>query len=306
MNTHISTDQLAELLEDPDSSELREVRRHLDRCPACQALYRSVIDSLQDLDPATPIPESYLAGTVDSIRSGGSTEVGATSGSGGSAGKEHSPATGGSPPPRRFPARVSVAVAAAAAVFVFVLVNRDSTPLPQAPEALQAALSRSSSSGLVLPGGLAVAPEEPVYRSGSADTSLMAVLAQMESNFDHSDSPRLDDGTWLVSGYLAADRLDQARSWLELLSEEHGEHAQLHVLAGILAYRENNLERAEEYFRLVEGSQPWGELARMDLALVLIENDKLDRAHQILQDLSRKAESPDIRSRARRELDRLD
>lgn len=282
MNAHPDLETLAELADGslaPTSA--LELRVHLARCRSCAAAY---VDAVRYRAAWLARPELFAARDPDGARA----DVVAG---------------------RRVPGWSGVATAAAAAAVIVVgtlrVVSGAQAPTLRFPltPAVLAASERSSSRGLVLPGGERLADRPaPTYRSGFEAPSVAlehevdALLARYERG-DRS-APA---ATRVVAGLLAIDDLEAARVYADEALQQSPRDVALLTCVADVHYRDNDLPSAEQLLRTAIARAPRDPIVDLDLALVLRARGELAESRALLQRASNSASAP-IAARAQHEL----
>jgi anti-sigma factor RsiW len=177
---------------------------------------------------------------------------------------------------------------------------------PNEPHGPQARIAESSARGLVLPGGEPWADRPVVeYRGGApADDEpegLPPAAIRMLSTRGSAD--RIVE---LVSGYVAMGQLRVARTVLDAARRRHPDDSRLAVLDAVLIYRQGDGLGAENRLDDVLSREPGNALARLDLAIVLIESGRSSEAVDHLRRLERDARGQPLGRRAQQLLNRMD
>lgn len=148
----------------------------------------------------------------------------------------------------------------------------------------QAAVSASVSGSIVLPGTEEIAAmASPLHRSGfvAADETISAALSQLTHAYRDHANPEI--AQWLISGYLATGALEQARLFAEDARLRFSDDARFLVLDAIVAYRSEELDRAERLLQAALEAEPQNGAALLNLALVQYELGRLESARQTLE-----------------------
>jgi tetratricopeptide (TPR) repeat protein len=189
---------------------------------------------------------------------------------------------------RWFEPRLAAGLCAAAVVFTAGVVwythRQPASSSLWLPTLKQAAASASADGSIVLPGveGV-VAATQAEHRTGfvQADESITSALSGLTEAY--SQHPNADIAHWLISGYLATGEVEKARLYIQDARLRFPEDSRFLVLDGIVAYRTNDLDRAENLLREALNANPHDGAALLNLALVQYENGQVDSARRTLQ-----------------------
>ena len=152
------------------------------------------------------------------------------------------------------------------------------------PTLKQAAASASADGSIVLPGvEETVAATSAEHRTGfvQADESINSALSGLTEAY--RQHPNADVVHWLISGYLATGDVEKARIYVQDARLRFPEDSRFLVLDGIVAYRNDDLDRAENLLREALNANPHDGAALLNLALVQYENGQVDSARRTLQ-----------------------
>jgi Tfp pilus assembly protein PilF len=152
------------------------------------------------------------------------------------------------------------------------------------PPLQQAAASASAEGSIVLPGAEQAEPEtSPLYRTGfvPADETIAAALAQLTRAYREDARP--DIAQWLISGYLATGELEQARVFAQDARLRFSDDTRFFVLDAIVAYRSNEMQRAERLLQTALAADPHDGAALLNLALVQYETGQFESARRTLE-----------------------
>lgn len=285
MNEHVPIEMLARLAEGhADEPEAAEVREHLATCRACMAAYA---DAVRYRAAWIATPQEFHPERT---------------------------ATDGTTRDRRSTSQGFRQAALAAGMVialggVALLVGRGLLPKSDAevvPTVIREALEAASANGLVLPGGEAAANlEVPVTRAG-APGRLRHLESQVEEEIRRYEAgDRSSDRTFLVvAGLLGLQELQAAQDYVEEGLERHPDDPRLLILAADIARRGSRLAQAEGHLRHALALEPKSRTASLDLALVLLDMERMDEARVRLGALS--DGQSEIAARAREELDAME
>lgn len=148
----------------------------------------------------------------------------------------------------------------------------------------QAAVSASVEGSIVLPGTEdAAAVTSPLHRSGivASDANIAAALSQLKRAYREDANPEV--AQWLISGFLATGDLEQARLFAEDARLRFSDDARFLVLDAIVAYRSDELDRAERLLQAALEADPQNGAALLNLALVQYETGQVETARRTLE-----------------------
>jgi tetratricopeptide (TPR) repeat protein len=152
------------------------------------------------------------------------------------------------------------------------------------PTLKQAAASASADGSIVLPGveGM-VAATSAEHRTGfvQPDEAITSALSGLTTAY--REHPNADVAHWLISGYLATGEVETSRLYIQDARLRFPEDSRFLVLDAIVAYRTNDLDRAENLLREALDANPRDGAALLNLALVQYENGQVDSARRTLQ-----------------------
>ena len=151
---------------------------------------------------------------------------------------------------------------------------------------VKAAVEEASTGGaIILPGAEAVAAfTVPEFRSGRATASehVSAALASLAVAYRDDDTPP-EVAHWLISGFLAMGELESARLYSEDSRRRYPGDERFVILEAIVAYRSNDMKRAERLLQLALRENPRNGAALLNLGLVQYEQGHFDVARQTLE-----------------------
>jgi tetratricopeptide (TPR) repeat protein len=213
---------------------------------------------------------------------------------------------------RRYLWRTGLATAAAAVVVVAVLwlgitqlgntVITRSTILP-----IRTAVETVSMWGpMILPGGeSAIGNPTGVFRSGYVETNA-EIEASLSTLFEAYGGKSASAGIayWLAAGYVSTGQVNLAREVVNDAQKRFPGDPRVQSAAGVIADIDGDLERAEGIFRRLLERNPEDAVTRINLAVVLTEQNKLEDAESVLSEvLARHAGTP-LAQRAKSIIDR--
>jgi len=151
---------------------------------------------------------------------------------------------------------------------------------------VKAAVEEASIGGaIMLPGGEAVAASTmPAFRSGRATASehVSNALASLAEAYRDEDTPP-EVAHWLISGFLAVGELESARLYSEDSRRRYPGDERFVILEAIVAYRSNDMKRAERLLQMALRDNPRNGAALLNLGLVQYEQGQFDVARQTLE-----------------------
>lgn len=190
--------------------------------------------------------------------------------------------------PRWFEPRLAAGLCAAAVVVTVSVVwythRQPASTTQWLPTLKQAAASASADGSIVLPGvEEVVAATTAEHRTGfvQADESITTALSGLTAAY--RDRPNADVAHWLISGYLATGEVEKGRVYIQDARLRFPDDSRFIVLDGIVAYRTNDLDRAESLLREALDVNPRDGAALLNLALVQYETGQWDSARRTLQ-----------------------
>jgi len=148
----------------------------------------------------------------------------------------------------------------------------------------QAAASASAEGSIVLPGVEGtVSATSAHHRSGFVQRNEVIgnALTELSRTYNQDASPEV--AHWLISGYLATGDVETAGMYVQNARLRYPEDARFLVLDAIVAYRSDDLERAEKLLQTALGADPRNGAAMLNLALVQYEGGQWDSARRTLE-----------------------
>ena len=169
-------------------------------------------------------------------------------------------------------------------------------------ELVTAAVDQASHHGMILPGSgtASWAPATTFRAVGETRPDLNAALADLASNPDDNAARLLR-----TEGLLATGSLDLARLMTENARRELPNDTSWQQLAAVVAFRENDLARAEILLRGVLVIEPQNVEAQFNLGLVLAAGNQLAEARGVFRAVTARADYPLAQRRAEVELARI-
>ncbi len=147
-----------------------------------------------------------------------------------------------------------------------------------------AAVNASAGGSIVLPGTEdAAAATSPLHRSGYVEPSKAIESALDELTQAYRSHPDPDVAHWLITGYLATGEVERAGIYIHDARLRFPDESRFVVLDAIVAYRSNQLDRAERLLQSVLVSDPHNGAALLNLALVQYESGQMDSARRTLE-----------------------
>lgn len=284
---HLSDNEIARLVEGKHGRGTEDwIWLHLRSCGHCFTAYReaAVYRGLWESD------NHAFASTEDLVAAGLKVAGEGTSGrarQGARSRPGHIPRLAGS---LRYAS--AALVAAAAVLFMWLLIGDAGGPgqiavdrsiIAPVKKAVEEVTRRGA---FILPGG-----EEGIsaengkhFRSGYVhlDDSLKRSLGSMFEAYQRGDYSE-DLLYWLISGYVAAGQMKTAR---EIVGHTHKlgvEDSRIAIAEAIISFSFGDNTRSEQLLRKVVRADPGNCAARINLAVVLIEQDKTEEAQKILE-----------------------
>lgn len=274
---HLTVEELAALVDGGlDAAAADEAREHLAECRLCMTAYSEAVQyrSLWLEDAAAFAPSE------DAMRLGRKVTD-----------RERTVPRHRRSPARLRPVMVSLS-AAAAGLAVILLISQPvfgpQSPLDEATLApLRQAIGQASASGLVIPAGDIISRDAlPTYRAGiaDADTELAEAIVRLSNAYDDGDrSPEIT--YWLAASRLATGQLGSARAYLSEARLRFPDDDRLTTLEAVIAYRESDLERAEQLLQGVVARDGGNFEAVFNLGVVLRDRGRADQARAMLERL---------------------
>lgn len=287
MSVHPDPESLAELAEGTlERDAARALREHLAACRPCTAAY---VDAVRYRAAWLARPELFArapeaARRVLALRRARRRERW--------------------PHPGRVVAAVAagLVIAFAAALTIELAGRAPMTHLALTPAVL-AASERSSSLGLVLPGGERLADRPaPAYRAGfeRPRADLEREVDGLVEHYERGDrSPA--QAARVIEGLLAIDDLEAARAYAREALRNLPDDVTLLACAAVASYRSNDLAGAEQSLRRAQARAPGDPVVSLDLGLVLRARGSTRESAALLARAARGPSAP-VAARAAREL----
>jgi tetratricopeptide (TPR) repeat protein len=275
---HLTDEQLASLADDSLSSTDRGLlREHLRSCPSCHEAFRDTVryramllsDASIFRAPDNALRVARQIGEVRRRR----------------------------PEPRTFPGLRwlmtpgALAGATAAALIVTGVAlwhnsgRSGSSEYDQFFAPIQVAAAHASSEGsILLPGAEDSTPAtSAVYRTGRVEPSEAIDNALDELMRAHKNRPNPEVAHWLITGCLATGDVERAAIYAQDARLRFPEEIRFTVLDAIVAYRSEEMERAERLLQSALTNDPENGAAMLNLALVQYEMGRLEAARSTLE-----------------------
>ncbi|HEX5133408.1 MAG TPA: tetratricopeptide repeat protein [Candidatus Krumholzibacteria bacterium] len=148
----------------------------------------------------------------------------------------------------------------------------------------QATASASSEGSIVLPGAEDVAATaSPLYRSGHVEPSEAIDSALDELMRAYRNRPNQEIAHWLITGCLATGDVERAAIYARDARLRFPDESRFVVLDAIVAYRSNEMDRAEHLLQSALENDPDNGAAMLNLALVQYEMGQADSARRTLE-----------------------
>jgi tetratricopeptide (TPR) repeat protein len=148
----------------------------------------------------------------------------------------------------------------------------------------QAAVSASSEGSIVLPGTEdAATASAPLYRTGRVEPDEAIQTALDELMLAYRNRPNPDVAHWLISGCLATGDVERASIYARDARLRFPEDTRFTVLDAIVAYRSDDMDRAERLLQSALETDPDNGAAMLNLALVQYETGQLASARRTLE-----------------------
>ncbi len=148
----------------------------------------------------------------------------------------------------------------------------------------QAAVSASSEGSIVLPGAEdAAVASSPIYRSGNIEPDDAIAAAIEELTRAYRNRPDEDIAHWLITGCLATGDVERAAIYATDARLRFPGESRFIVLDAIVAYRSNEMGRAERLLHSALENDPDNGAAMLNLALVQYETGQVDSARRTLE-----------------------
>ena len=277
---HADGEELARLAELGHEQADPELLAHLAVCAPCMAQYGEVVRSL---DAELVSSDGVLASVAQA------TPV------------RRSPA----PRRGRRLAWAAGSVAVAAVLLFFLLPLGPGTLAPNDPRSIVTArLVELSIEGLVYPGVSELSDESSVrYRSGGSPSALEVEAVDGWSSSFTSDPQDAQAAYWLAASHLADGKLQAADDVLRRALEKNPDRSELLHLEAIVAYRRNEVDRAQISLQRILRSNPDDSWARFNLATIQSETGEHESARAVFEELAAEDGSELLQVRARAWID---
>ncbi len=281
-DNHLAEEILAALVEgNLEGADKERAQEHLARCRSCMAAFGEAVRFqsrwLDEPEAFVPTPEMIAAARGATVRA--------------------TPVRAERKPPRHRqvawglrPVIVTLGAAAAALVALLLwlspgLMQGGASSNPSVVALVQRAAERASAHGMVLPFGEGFSLDDmTVYRAGAPESSpeLTDAIGSMIERYEQGDASG-QAACLLVAGQLAAGHLGNARVFVAEARQRYADVSCLATLEAIIAYRENQVDRAESLLRQVLRDESGNLLASFNLGLLLAERGRYEEARPLLE-----------------------
>ena len=154
--------------------------------------------------------------------------------------------------------------------------------IPEVLVPVQSAMELASARGpVVIPGGENFENvSTQAYRSGATTNP------ELEESLDYlletyQAAPDREVAYWLIAGLLSSGQIDVARDYARDARRSYPDDANIGILAALVAYTDGDLVRAETILRAVAEQDKGNIPARINLAVVLIAQDRQEEAREV-------------------------
>ena len=277
---HLSEEQLALLVEGNGSqSNLAWLREHLRMCPDCASAYTDALRyrAIWEADASIFRASDELVALARRVPDRAAETANREPLAVPSFWRSWSPVFGS----------VAAVIVLVAALVLWVpgqfLHNDGYTDL--LPPLQRAVVVASMEGSIVIPGGeAAAATTSPQYRAGivAQDDIIAASLDRLADVYnDAPDNP--DVAHWLISGYLATGQLDNADLFAVDARRQFPSDIRFLVLEALIAYRLDDMDRAERLLQTAVTTNPTYGTALVNLGLVQYEQGHLESARRTFE-----------------------
>jgi Flp pilus assembly protein TadD len=182
--------------------------------------------------------------------------------------------------------------AAAALVLITALavwqpgqMKHDSAYADLLPPLQQAVAIASMQGSILIPGGEASASTtSPMHRAGNvAQNEIIASSLNRLSGVYYENPGNPDIAHWLISGYLATGQLDNADLFVVDARRRFPSDIRFLVLEALIAYRLDDMDRAERMLQTAVANYPAYGPALVNLGLVQYEQGQLESARRTFE-----------------------
>lgn len=277
---HLSEEQVALLVEGGASeSNLAWLREHLRMCPDCASAYTDALRyrAIWEADASIFRASDELVALARSVPGLGTETAEREPLAVPSFWRSWSPVLGG--------AALVVAVVAALTLWMPGQLRHNDGYADLLPPLQRAVGVASMEGSIVIPGGEAAAgTTTPQYRAGTVvqDDIIAASLDRLADVYNNApDNP--DVAHWLVSGYLATGQLDNADLFVVDARRRFPSDIRFLVLEALIAYRLDDMDRAERLLQTAVANYPAYGPALVNLGLVQYEQGQLESARRTFE-----------------------
>jgi tetratricopeptide (TPR) repeat protein len=276
---HLSEEQLASLVEGDSGGESALLREHLRKCPDCAAAFEDVARyrAVWMADASVFRASDDLVAMAKSIPARGAETATREPLAGRSMWRAWAPVLG--------PAAVALVLVTALLVWQPGRIVRDTTYADLLPPLQQAVAVASMQGSILIPGGEASASTtSPMHRAGIVAQNEMITSALNRLSDVYFKNPGNPDiAHWLISGYLATGQLDNADVFVEDARRRFPSDNRFLVLEALVAYRLNDMNRAERLLQAAVDRDPAYGPALVNLGLVQYERGQWDSARRVFE-----------------------
>jgi anti-sigma factor RsiW len=281
---HLSEEQLAMLVEgNAGEGESALLREHLKKCPDCTAAFEDVAHyrAIWQADASVFRASDDLLALAERVPSREPARARREPLAVPSFWRSWSPVMG----------TAAVAVVLIAALSIWqpgILPGRLGSGAGYAdllPPLQQAVAVASMEGSIVIPGGEgAASTTSPMHRAGIvAQNEIIASSLDRLASVYHEHPGNSDVAHWLISGYLATGQLDNASLFVEDSRRSFPSDIRFMVLEALVAYRLNDMNRAERLLQAAVDIDPAYGPALVNLGLVQYERGQWDSARRMFE-----------------------
>jgi len=276
---HLSEEQLALLVEGGESEgNLAWLREHLRMCPDCASAYTDALRyrAIWGADASVFRASDELVALARSVADTGTAAANSEPLAAKSFWRSWSPALGG--------AAAVIALVAAAALWMPGQIRHNDGYAALLPPLQRAVDVASMEGSIVIPGAEAVATTTPQYRAGTVaqDDIIAASLDRLADVYNKAPG-NADVAHWLISGYLATGQLDNADLFVVDARRRFPSDIRFLVLEALIAYRLDDMDRAERLLQTAVTTNPAYGPALVNLGLVQYERGQVDAARRTFE-----------------------
>lgn len=277
---HLSEEQLALLVEGSGSeSNLAWLREHLRMCPDCTSAYTDALRyrAIWEADASLFRASDELVALARQVPNRKTETANREPLAVPSFWRSWAPVLGS--------VAAGIALVAALALWMPGQIRHNDSYTDLLPPLQQAVVTASMEGSIVIPGGeAAAATTSPQYRAGivAQDDIIAASLDRLADVYNNApDNP--DVAHWLISGYLATGQLDNADLFVVDARRRFPSDIRFLTLEALIAYRLDDMERAERLLQAAVTSNPAYGPALVNLGLVQYERGQVDSARRTFE-----------------------